>query len=127
MCVYVCEYAFTNPSLRAGCDTRSGFNRISTGLIQGFLSPRPAAIPKLNNTACIAIYPELEREELESFIAHVYLHNVQLKRRHRGFELSSLYLFPSTITPQAPPNVCWIVLVMCFQSTGIQRGFRRSQ
>ena len=50
-------YIFTNPSARAGYDTRSIFKRSLTGLIQSFPSPRLVASPRLKNLVWPTIYP----------------------------------------------------------------------
>ena len=51
-------FIFTNPSARAGYDTRSIFKRNLTGfLIQSFPSPRLVASPRLKNLVCPTIYP----------------------------------------------------------------------
>ena len=44
-------YAFTNPSTRAGCDTRS----ILTVWIQGFPSPRSVVMPRLKSLVCLCV------------------------------------------------------------------------
>ena len=49
---------FTNPSARAGYDTRSIFKRSLTGFwIQSFPSPRLVASPRLKNLVRPTIYP----------------------------------------------------------------------
>ena len=45
---------FTNPSARAGYDTRSIFKRV---WIQSFPSPRLVVSPRLKNLVCPTIYP----------------------------------------------------------------------
>ena len=65
-CVCVCVYysvllvliIFTNPSTRAGYDTRSIFERSLTGLnSEVFPSPRLVASIRLKNLVCPTIYP----------------------------------------------------------------------
>ena len=53
---------FTNPSTRAGYDTRSNFKWSLTGLNSQFPSPRPVASSRLKNLVCPNIYPWLEGE-----------------------------------------------------------------
>ena len=50
-------YIFTNPSARAGYDTRSIFKQSLTRLIQSFPSPRLVASSRLKNSVCLTIYP----------------------------------------------------------------------
>ena len=57
----------TNPSVRAGCDTRSIFKRSLTGF--NFPSPRSVAIPRLKSSDCPTIYPLLEGEFLDSYLS----------------------------------------------------------
>ena len=48
---------FTNPSARAGYDTRSIFKRSLTDLNSEFPSPRLVASPRLKNPVFPTIYP----------------------------------------------------------------------
>ena len=59
ICVCVCMYVyiFTNPSARAGYDTRSIFKWSLQVWIQSFPSPRLVASPRLKNLVCPTIYP----------------------------------------------------------------------
>ena len=53
LCPYPSTILFTNPSARAGYDTRSIFQV----WIQSFPSPRLVASPRLKNLVCPTIYP----------------------------------------------------------------------
>ena len=55
----VCSYLsiFTNPSTRAGYDTRSFLNGVWQVWIQSFPSPRLVASPRLKNQVCPTILP----------------------------------------------------------------------
>ena len=55
--IYIYIYVFTNPSARAGYDTRSIFKRSLTGLTSEFPSPRLVASARLKIQVCPTIYP----------------------------------------------------------------------
>ena len=61
--------------------------------IQSFHSPRLAALPKLKNPLCPTIYPQLWREEIDTYLYQGHKLEEKCKQFCPGFELRSLISF----------------------------------
>ena len=101
--IYIYINIYTNPSARAGYDTRSILSRVKQVWIQNFSSPRLVASPRLKNPVCLAI------------------------QSRPGFELVSPFSFPTTITitPRALPIYIYIYIYIYLSLRKTKTGYIR--
>ena len=104
-------FIFTNPSARAGCDTRSIFKRSLTGLNSEFSFSWTSCLTKVEEPS-LPDYLSITGGRIIGFIP--FPSYVKCYQSRPGFELVSWCPFPTTIiiTPWAPPKFSYGLLNM---------------
>ena len=84
-----------NPSLEAGCDTRTISKQSNAGLNLQFSFSNTDCLTKAKESSFLNIYPEVRRGQINSCLSQKHWHKV---KNQRGFEIRSLIPFPPVIT-----------------------------